>query len=145
MRVYYHGAPSENLSHFASLAKCVGISAELFEVQNAATFIAVLAQPISAANAAAVFDVASLKKIPSQEDLEKIAALVCDRKMSALLLITDVEEATNRFLQAMTKGSVTKSRLGDQASHVNFPSVRANSRPSWFASLIRGNQPKLSA
>src|SRR6266567_1100359 len=42
MRICYHKSPSENLAHLATLAKCIGISAELFDVQNSATFVAAL-------------------------------------------------------------------------------------------------------
>ncbi len=99
MRICYYKRPSENLAHLASLAKCIGISAELFDVQNSATFVSAIDEAMLPTGAGVVLDVASLKNISRQDALERAAALICKRDISVLLFATEVDESANRFLQ----------------------------------------------
>jgi len=121
MRIFYHKAASENLVHLVALAKCIGISAELFDVQNSAIFAATMEDTMLLPGTALVLDVASLKEICRQDDLRRIAALIADRTVSVLLLTTEVDEPTDLFLRIVTGGVVLQSYHVGSASHINFP------------------------
>jgi hypothetical protein len=121
MRICYHKSPSENLAHLATLAKCIGISAELFEVQNSAAFVSAIEDATLRSEAAVVLDVASLKEICRQDDLNKVAALICDYTVSVLLLTTGVDESANRFLQILTHGVVLEGNHAGAVARINFP------------------------
>ncbi len=121
MRICYHKSPSENLAHLATLAKCIGISAELFDVQNSATFVAAMEDAMLPPSAGVVLDVASLKEICRQDGLEKVAALIYNCNVSVLLLTTGVDESANRFLQVLTHGVVLEGDHAGAVARINFP------------------------
>jgi len=121
MRICYYKRPSENLAHLASLAKCIGISAELFDVQNSATFVSAIDEAMLPTGAGVVLDVASLKNISRQDALERAAALICKRDISVLLFATEVDESANRFLQVLTHGAVLGSNHAGNVARIHFP------------------------
>ena len=121
MRICYYKRPSENLAHLASLAKCIGISAELFDVQNFATFVSAIEEAMLPTGAGVVLDVASLKNICRQDALERAAALICKRDISVLLFATEVDESANRFLQVLTHGAVLGSNHAGNVARIHFP------------------------
>ena len=121
MRVCYHKFPSVNLGYLANLANCLGISTELFEVQNSAAFVSAIEDAMSRSDAAVVLDVASLKEVCRQDDLDKVAALICHRNVSVLLLTTEVDKSADRFLQTLTHGIVLKGNHAGDVPRVDFP------------------------
>jgi hypothetical protein len=121
MRICYHKFPSENLAYFATLANCVGIPTELFEVQSSAAFVSAIEDVMLASDAAVVLDVASLKEVCRHDDLDKVAALIWNRNVSVLLLTTGVDKSANRFLQTLTRGVVSGGNHAGDAARIGFP------------------------
>jgi len=121
MRICYHSSPSDSLANLVSLANCVGIAAELCEVENAAALIAALEDPSAPSIGGVVLDVASLKELCSQDELEKATTLICDREVSVLLLTTGVDASSDRFLQVLTNGVVLKGHHAGKPSRLEFP------------------------
>src|SRR5438309_7921482 len=121
MRIFYHKVAPENLAHLVALAKCFGISAELFDVQNSASFVATMEDAMLPPRAGVVLDVASLKEICRQDDLRRIAALISNRNVSVLLLTTEVDESADLFLRIVTGGVVLQSYHAGSAAYINFP------------------------
>jgi hypothetical protein len=105
----------------ADLANCLGISTELFEVQNSAAFVSAIEDAMSRSDAAVVLDVASLKEVCRQDDLDKVATLICHRNVSVLLLTTEVDESADRFLQTLIPGLVLKGNHASDVPRVDFP------------------------
>jgi hypothetical protein len=122
MQIFHHGSPSENLSRLVSLANCVGIMSKFFEVQSPAAFVSALRRVISLQKEMVVFDVESLKRVCSQEDLDAVAAIVFNHTIFVLLLVTAVDDDTNRFLRVLTKEGVLRGGLMDKATRINFSS-----------------------
>jgi hypothetical protein len=120
MRICYYKYPSKNLGHLASLARCMGISVELFEVQNSATFVAAIEDAMLPTGAALVLDVASLKKICHQDAVVRAAALISRRDVSVLLFTDEVDEAADQFLQVLTRGAVLKSNDAGNVARIHF-------------------------
>src|SRR4029453_7092404 len=121
MRICYHKFPSENLAHFANLANCLGISTELFEVQNSPALISVIEDATLRSDSAVVLDVASLKEVCQQDDLNKVGSLICHSNVSVLLLTTGVEESADRLLQTLTHGVVLEGNHAGNVARIAFP------------------------
>jgi hypothetical protein len=120
MKICYYKVASENLAHLVALAKCVGISAELSDVQNSAILLATIEDAMLQPDIALVLDVASLKEICQKDVLTRIAALMSHSSISLLLFTTEVDESTDLFLNILTRGVVLKSIHVDGAAWINF-------------------------
>ena len=121
MKICYYKSPSENLAHLASLAKCIGVSAELFHTENSAALVDAMENAMLQTGAGVVLDIASLKKICRPDALEKLAALIRTREISVLLFVTEVEESANRFLKILTDGAVLESNHAGHVARIHFP------------------------
>ncbi len=121
MRICYHKAASENLVHFAALAKCVGISAALCDVQNSEILVATMEEATLQPGTAFVLDIDSLKQICRHDVLRRIAALISDRNVSVLLFTSEVDASVDLFLRTLTGGVVLESNHVSSAACINFP------------------------
>jgi hypothetical protein len=144
MRICYYKVASENLANLVALAKCVGISAELFDVQNSEILVATIEDAVVQPGTGLVLDIASLKEICRQDVLRRIAALISDRNVSVLLFTTEVDESVDLFLRILTGGVVLKTNHLGGAAYINFPreqkelsrELSSHSYPRKFAKAI---------
>src|SRR5215831_4102420 len=123
MRICYYKFPSENLAHLASLAKCVGVSAELSNTENSAALVDAMESAMLQTRAGVVLDIASLKKICRPDALERLAAVFRTREISVLLFVSEVDESANRFLQILTNGAVLESNHAGHVARILFSKV----------------------
>ena len=121
MKICYYRAASENLVHLVALAKCLGISAELFDVQNSAILVATIEDAMLLPGTGLVLDVASLKKICQEDVLRRIAAIISNGSVSVLLFATEVDESADLFIRILTGAVVLKSNHVSGAAYINFP------------------------
>jgi hypothetical protein len=121
MRIIYHKSLSDNLRHFASLAECFGIKAELFELQPHCSLAAAFQSAVSAGEAGVVLDVTSLEETCQAKDMEQTASLLAQHEIALLLLTTSAGGPDDRLLKALTHGVVQQSERVNRAVTIGFP------------------------
>jgi hypothetical protein len=119
MRIIYHTTLSENLRLLAELAKCLGITVELCDLQHRGP----LASELSASAGGFVLDVASLKEKCAPEELDECTQRLKSSKIAVLLLVTTADLLSDQWLNKLTNGGVRGSRLVTTAASIDFPNA----------------------
>ncbi len=121
MKVFFHTAPSPAIPHFQHLAECVGVVCETADVANAGLLDLVTREITTQGKSAIALDVDSLKNQNNQEQLAQLVAQLGECDTAVLLLVSELGEATDRFLKVLTNNSVQGMKSAGRASHLNFP------------------------
>jgi hypothetical protein len=121
MKILHAGRPSESLERLRNMAESFGIGTDLIDVAANQSLTAVLAKATSVKDAGLVLDVASLKDRANALEVENAAGLLGSGDATVLLLATDKQESTSRFLRTLTKEGVQRVDRVVGATGVRFP------------------------
>ena len=84
-------------------------------------FASVMAEIAAQKGSGFVLDVGSLKNTCNQDQLREMATHLGKCEMMVLMLVSEIDESANRFLQALTNGAVRGVVSAGCASRVIFP------------------------
>jgi hypothetical protein len=108
-----------------NLASCLGVSAECSDVGIIGSLLLAVREAISARTSGIVLDVGTLKDKYDEEELRELAAYLCRHDVAVLLLVSDIDESTARFLRILTNNTILGVAPAGQASRVTFPASSA--------------------
>ncbi len=117
MKILYANQVSENVKRLSALAECLGIETELINIGGNGSFLTLFGNGSQKRGIA--LDVASLKHRTSGDELRK--TLVSGSVASLLILVTDNDEATNRFIRDLTAGEISGVDPQRSVGKVSFP------------------------
>jgi len=79
---------------------------EFIDVESAGSLASVVAETTAQKSSGIVLDVGSLKNACNQDQLREMATHFGKCEMVVLLLVSEIDESANRFLQALTNDAV---------------------------------------
>jgi hypothetical protein len=125
VKLLFHTNLSRTLVQLQNLASCLGVSAECSDVGIVGSLLLAVREAISARTSGIVLDVGTLKDKYDEEELRDLAAYLCRYDVAVLLLVSDIDESTARFLRILTNNAILGVAPSGQASRVTFPASSA--------------------
>jgi hypothetical protein len=121
VKLLFHTRPSQTLLHLRSLAKCLGIAAEFIDVGSVGSLASAVGEATTRKRSGIVLDVGSLKNECNEDQLRELAAHLGECDTAVLLLVSEIDQSANRFLQALTNDAVRGIVSAGCANRVIFP------------------------
>ena len=125
VKVFFWSKQSPALLKLQSLAGCLGIHVEAIDVAKDGDLHLASLKGISQTKCGIVLDVASMTNAYNKEELEGLAARLTDLEIVVLLLVSNVDEFTARFLKILTNNAIRGIAPVEQAGRVSFPANSA--------------------
>jgi hypothetical protein len=145
MKILHAGRVSENLLHLRDIAECFGIGTDLVDVKVGQSLPVALELGMRDGNAGLALDLESLKNDAREHELQEVGRLIGRYDAAVLLLATNDDEATNRFLRVVTGGVVQHVNRVARAESVGFPASGASfSRELCLQSYARQEEEALT-
>ena len=123
MRVFFCTKPSQAAQKLRDLAACLGIHTEGIDLTTQTGLRVADVSDESQQKCAIVLDVASLKNRYKDEELKGLATRLREREVVVLLLVSNSDEPTAKFVRILTNNAIRGIVLGEQANRVNFPAT----------------------
>ena len=120
VKVFFWSKQSPALLKLQSLAGCLGIHVEAIDLAKDGDLHLASLKSISQTKCGIVLDVASMTNAYNKEELEGLAARLRDLEMVVLLLVSNVEEFTARFLKILTNNAIRGIAPVEQADRVEL-------------------------
>lgn len=140
LRIYHASAPSEAISNLTTLARCLGISSQLIDLESAGFPVTDPEMLFEFGSGPVVLDLGSLSRLIPPCAWNGIRSRLRNAGVHALLLTHSATETENAILRVLSHDSIRGVLAAGAPSKVSFP-VGANR----LSSELSGHQFKRSS